>query len=365
MSAVLDAPAFSAAVDLRSIVVSGLAWEEIRAGQVYTLMLRFRGSGPVPQFTAVLADRDGTAPVWDGHVLAMTDEVQEFRTVFTALADATVDTVLRLSMPTDQIEDVGLELELDAWFLFAGDYRWNWFAGDGEAGLARTGYHVYQWEGAENDSVSVMNRIGADVSRQILRENWRALRKLLWTPGRQIELTRHWTDADGTARTAVALAQYASGLAPDVGAGGTRAEFSVDLKLTDPFFYDVEPQVITVTSGPLLNEVEVLGDYRSRKMTIKVSGPNLHNALLVSPISSLNISNNLYEQQVYDYFLVDVEHFSVVKRVGLMDYPWTYMVTRSGIREFFGMDPGEQNLTFGGSSPDLMTAEITYYPAWI
>lgn len=95
-------------------------------------------------------------------------------------------------------------------------------------------------------------------------QNWEALQRLFWTPDRQIELTRRWRtlerDANGEViyrdgetgamvdfgtpgalagqkiLEATALAQIGGAMEPEM-TGRNRATFSVDLVLSDPFFY--------------------------------------------------------------------------------------------------------------------------------
>lgn len=88
---------------------------------------------------------------------------------------------------------------------------------------------------------------------ETFRKNWKVLRRLLWTPGRQIALTRRWLDPDtGLLVTATAMAEYAGGLTPEM-TGPNRADFQVDLHLADPFFYG-EPVVVELTSTNRTNQ---------------------------------------------------------------------------------------------------------------
>ncbi len=95
-------------------------------------------------------------------------------------------------------------------------------------------------------------------------QNWEALQRLFWTPDRQVELTRRWRtlerDANGEVvyrdsetgdvvdagesgavagqkiLEATARAQIGGAMEPEM-TGRNRATFSVDLVLSDPFFY--------------------------------------------------------------------------------------------------------------------------------
>lgn len=81
-------------------------------------------------------------------------------------------------------------------------------------------------------------------SRELFERNWRKLRALFWNPRKQITLTKRFKDWNtGQIVSASAKAQFASGLQPTMN-GTQRAQFTVQLKLTDPFFYgDVEESI--------------------------------------------------------------------------------------------------------------------------
>ena len=83
--------------------------------------------------------------------------------------------------------------------------------------------------------------------------NWESLQRLFWTPDNQIELTRRWRviardrhtgeilyNDDGSYKQevikATAMAQISGAMEPQM-TGRNRATFSVDLLLSDPYFY--------------------------------------------------------------------------------------------------------------------------------
>lgn len=84
-------------------------------------------------------------------------------------------------------------------------------------------------------------------SRRLFEENWRALRKLMWNPNRQVKLTKRFRDWEtGEVVEATALAEFAGGLTPTMN-GSQRAVFTVQFKLADPFFYG-EAQTISINA---------------------------------------------------------------------------------------------------------------------
>ncbi len=89
--------------------------------------------------------------------------------------------------------------------------------------------------------------------------NWESLQRLFWTPENQIELTRRWRviardrhtgeilyNEDGSYKQeiikATAMAQISGAMEPQM-TGRNRATFSVDLLLSDPYFYGDERAV--------------------------------------------------------------------------------------------------------------------------
>lgn len=87
--------------------------------------------------------------------------------------------------------------------------------------------------------VNGLNLDGSYSSREDFQTNYAALRSLLWTPTRQIDLTRRWSVTDGTTVsqiTATAKAQIANVMEPRM-TGEQRATLDVDFLLSDPYFY--------------------------------------------------------------------------------------------------------------------------------
>ena len=106
------------------------------------------------------------------------------------------------------------------------------------------------------------------LARRQFDDNWQKLRKLLWTPLREIVLTKRFY-VSGVLKTAQAKAQFRSGLEPMM-SGPARAQFTVDLALADPYFYSTEVSTPLSTGSQV---VSVEGDDRTRKIKIHVVGP--------------------------------------------------------------------------------------------
>lgn len=77
-------------------------------------------------------------------------------------------------------------------------------------------------------------------------DNWDSLRRAVWKPGLQLDLTKRWW-RNATAPeliTATAQAELAGDMEPSM-TGRSRADFAIDFLLADPFFYG-DLQTITV-----------------------------------------------------------------------------------------------------------------------
>jgi hypothetical protein len=109
------------------------------------------------------------------------------------------------------------------------------------------------------------------ISRQLFERNWAMLRKLLWTPRRQVKLTKRFrVPGSSKVHTASAMAQFSGGLNPAM-TGRTRAQFTVDLLLSDPYFYGDELEIEIDPQEPV-QEFEVLGDDRTTAVSTEVTG---------------------------------------------------------------------------------------------
>lgn len=104
--------------------------------------------------------------------------------------------------------------------------------------------------------------------RDIFDDNVRSLQALFWTPGRQISLRKRFR-IGGAMRSATALAEYESGLEPEM-IGRYGAKFVVNLRLADPYFYDDVPQTNTLVNGN--QDVTALGNTLTQNINITILG---------------------------------------------------------------------------------------------
>lgn len=216
-------------------------------------------------------------------------------------------------------------------------------------------------------------------------QNWRALVKLLWQPNRQFTLTkRFWVpEADLVAAgvsvsglpvqggyrlyTASALASYGGGLNPSM-SGPARAAFTVDLLLSDPFFYSAPISInfSTATGGSnpgLTRTTTVLGDYRTTAIEMDFTGP------LTSP----RFTNSSEPQSLYTQYsnvvaaaesaALFVQKFAATHFLTGSTYRASGYVTHAGDRFWLYLDPGSTTLVLS-TQAGTGTAVLKYQPRW-
>ncbi|QOP66168.1 minor tail protein [Arthrobacter phage DanielleIgnace] len=213
-------------------------------------------------------------------------------------------------------------------------------------------------------SQTILVRLDYRSTRQAARNNWRALRRLLWTPRRQIALTRRWYDQNGVLQTATAMAQYAGGLEPDVDAGGHRMQFSVDLFLADPFFYGAEV-TLQIPSG--YQEKVILGDFASMKARLELTGPM--GGPSMSWVDRVNSDIRYQEVNYVDVAAgtvatLDIENFKATEKTGSNNpVPTSTKVSHKYDKVWFAPDPGLIGMwpTWGSTG----SMKYIYRPAWL
>jgi hypothetical protein len=203
--------------------------------------------------------------------------------------------------------------------------------------------------------------VNVDQRRQ-WNDNWYRLRRLFWNPTSQFTLTRRWllSDASGNPymQTASALGQLASPLEPSM-TGRTRATFTADIKLADPFFYGTQQNVTVNLGTPVV--IDNPGDYLSAHQHFTVD--------LVGPLNNPKLTNTLTDPQVSVTYsasiaagktvTLDVAAFTAITNenppdVSAPESVWSSnrigVVSHSGARHWFGLFPGSNTVTLTASS---------------
>lgn len=193
-------------------------------------------------------------------------------------------------------------------------------------------------------------------------DNWKALQRLFWSPEEQLTLTRRWWENADTPvlRTATAKCELAGTMDPTM-TGRTRADFAVDLLLSDPYFYGPEISANLTTSGTTI--VTNPGDipvWSTINMTL--------NGELTSPV----ITNQTAEPDVWmrintavinDPINISVGDFTVINTFD--DSNLTGSVTHSGFRAWMKLLPGNNTLKLTSTGSGTGDVDLTFKPAYL
>lgn len=185
--------------------------------------------------------------------------------------------------------------------------------------------------------------------------NWTKLRSLLWQPYRQIALSKRVVYPDGTLHTVTAQAQFAGGLNLSM-TGSQRADFTVDLRLADPYFYG-DPINVSVGTSSL---VTVLGDARTTKITMSIPGPKSNPTIALAtagPSPYLRYNGTITNGSAV---AIDVEAATATYYGDGVTQVRTGLVTNGNAFEWFHLDPGTVNVLSASGS-----FSMTYQPAFL
>lgn len=200
---------------------------------------------------------------------------------------------------------------------------------------------------------------GSDQKVQF-NDNWKALQRLFWSPDQQLTLTRRWWENATTPvlRTATALCELAGTMDPTM-TGRTRADFGVDLLLSDPYFYGpqidveltVDDEVVVTNPGDIITwstiDIEFTGELVSPKITNQTADTwmQVNTAVIADPIS------------------VSVGDYSVVNSFDQSSL--TGSVIHSGARSWMRLLPGDNTLKLTSTGNSTGSAELTFKPAYL
>lgn len=192
------------------------------------------------------------------------------------------------------------------------------------------------------------NTDGIPGNRRLFESNWRMLRRLLWTPNRQVTLTKvFYDDVSNSVITASADAQFSDGLDSEM-TGTSRAAFTVDLLLADPYFYSGE--ITQSFSGS--RTFAALGDADTQRIRINFSGgtnPRLTNTTKGIWTQWTGSAGGGVDLNSYNFTAVQGST-NVISGI-----------THDGAYEWMRIGPDGDSLTLSGGG----SASVTYAPAWL
>ena len=193
-------------------------------------------------------------------------------------------------------------------------------------------------------------------------DNWRALQKAFWSPDEQLILTRRWWEnaSAPVLREATALCELAGTMDPTM-TGRTRADFAVDLLLSDPYFYGPElTQTLEVGDLVVVNNPGDIDAWLT--LNIELNGE------LVSPTLTNQTTNphtwfRVNTAVVADEVNVSVGDFTVTNTFDNSNLVGS--VTHSGFRAWMRLAPGNNTLKLTSLGNSSGNAVITFRPAYL
>jgi Phage tail protein. len=198
--------------------------------------------------------------------------------------------------------------------------------------------------------------------RAEFEKNFKMLRNLFWNQGNQVNVTKRWKDyGSSVVQTATAKAVFSSGISPEM-QGNSHASYSVEMYLSDPFFYGPQ-QTITFAALATSNQTfTVLGDYETTEILVDFDGAR-NNMRLTNTSAGVyvNVNHNLAAGQE---IILDVSNFKATKNPTGTPQSVIGNVTYFGHPFWMVLRPGSQTLSMTSSS-GAGGGNVKYSPRWL
>lgn len=197
-------------------------------------------------------------------------------------------------------------------------------------------------------------------SRAEFEKNLKMLRNLFWNQGQPVTLTKRWREyGSSTVLTASATAIFSGGFVPTM-TGATRATFTAEMFLADPFFYGENETInfgatATATVSPVIK-----GDYETTRMQITFNGAR--NNMRITNTSRgiyVNVGQSVAAAAT---IVVNPEAWTAVRSNDSANL--VPAVTYFGHTNWMSLAPGTQNLTLSSTS-GTASATIVYAPRYL
>jgi hypothetical protein len=198
--------------------------------------------------------------------------------------------------------------------------------------------------------------------RAEFENNFKMLRTLFWNQGRQVTITKRWRDyTTGTLMTASGKAVYTNGLAPSMN-GSHRATFTVEMYMSDPFFYGSEVTVNFAATATSNQSPTIVGDYETTDILMDFNGARNNMRLTNSSTSTyVNVNQNLASGSL---IRLDVNNFTARKNPSTTNDNVVGSVTQFGHPFWMVLRPGVQSLSLTSSSGSG-SGVLKYRPRWL
>ena len=193
-------------------------------------------------------------------------------------------------------------------------------------------------------------------------DNWKALQRLFWSPDEQLTLTRRWWENADTPvlRTATAKCELAGTMDPTM-TGRSRADFAVDLLLSDPYFYGPEISANLTTSGTTI--VTNPGDIPVWSTINMVLNGELTSPVITNQTAEPDVWMRINTAVVDDPINISVGDFTVINTFD--DSNLTGSVTHSGHRAWMKLLPGNNTLKLTSTGSGTGDVDLTFQPAYL
>lgn len=188
-------------------------------------------------------------------------------------------------------------------------------------------------------------------------ENWRVLKRLFWTPSRQVNLVRFIEFQAGLQQQS-ANVQIAGTMEPSM-TGRTRAVFTVDFLMSDPYFYG-DPVNVTLprsVSTPVTNDGDDVVAYS--RFQIQLNGPLTNPRVARADGTYVQLNATIANG---DSVVLDVAEFTAVR--GSDSANLIASVVHAGSRQWLVINPGTANFILT-SSAGTGNAKLTYAPPYV
>lgn len=201
-------------------------------------------------------------------------------------------------------------------------------------------------------------------TKDYFRTMYAALRQIMWNQGKPVTITKRWKElGTNNILSATAVGVFANGLEPTM-TGNSRANFSVEYYLPDPFFYGAEETITFDATATSTKNFIVKGDYETTAITIEFNGAR-NNMRLTNNTAGLyvNVNQNLASGQK---IVLDVDKWTATKNPGVSEANVIGAVTNFGHEFWFSLVPTNaiQNVTLSSSS-GTGNAVLKYRPRYI
>ena len=202
--------------------------------------------------------------------------------------------------------------------------------------------------------------VNAAASKAQYQSNWNDLiRLLIPQPGNQLQLTKRFYDG-GVLRTAMALAEYNGGMQPKM-IGNAAGKCSIDLKLADPNFYDVNTVNTALPNGNTV--VNNPGNNTTYNMAFTINGAR-NNLLIENLTTGVQFT---YSGQIASgtVVIVNPKDFVATEQVGAgSPFDSSIKVIGAGSPFWFNLAPGNNTIRVSSTS-GTGTVTLASKGAWL